>query len=96
MQRQSLAVSQNQTNNQAVFKQCLSWKTKLPILFFYLWLLLLSMALYDMDYYPFSQFRSAVLGVSPLSLLPTRSLLTVGAEWEKENLDGLQALLSDS
>lgn len=95
MQRQLLTVSQNQTNNQAVFKQCLSWKTKLPILF-YLWLLLLSMALYDMDYYPFSQFGSAVLGVSPLSLLPTRSLLTVGAEWEKENLDGLHALLSDS
>lgn len=31
----------------------------------------------------FCQFRSALLALSPSSLLPTRSLLTGGAEWEQ-------------
>lgn len=84
MQRQSLTISQNQTNSQAGFKQYIHWKAKLPIPFFYLWLLLLCMTLYHMDCYLFALFRSAVLGVSSLSPLPTPSLLTVGAEWEKE------------
>lgn len=34
--------------------------------------------------YPFRQRGSAVLSVSPPSLLPNSSLLTVGAEWETE------------
>lgn len=84
MQRQSLTISQNQTNSQAGFKQYIHWKAKLPIPFFYLWLLLLCMTLYHMDCYLFALFRSAVLGVSSLSPLPTPSLLTVEAEWEKE------------
>lgn len=45
--------------------------------------LLLSMAVYGREY-PFHRFRSAALAVLPPSLLSAPSLLTMGAEWERE------------
>jgi len=72
MQRQSLITSHKQTNAQPVSEQWPLWKDYPP-------LLLLSMALYGMEYL-FSQLRSTVPVVSPSSLLPTSSLLAAKAE----------------
>ena len=54
-------------------------------------LLLLSMILYDIEY-PLGQFGSVILPVSPPNFLCTTSLLAGDLEWEKENLEAVQAV----
>ena len=49
---------------------------------------------YGMEY-PFGQFGSAVLAVSPPKILPTPSLLVRGECW-RDSLDAVGALLSSS
>lgn len=65
-----------QTNVQPVSEQWPLWTDYPPILS-------LSMTLYGMEYL-FGQLGLAVPSVSPSRLLPTSSLLAVGAEWETE------------
>jgi len=46
--------------------------------------------------HPFGRFGSAVPAVSPPNLLPIPSQLAGQAGWEKESLDAMQVLLSNS
>lgn len=97
-QMQSLTSSHTQTSGQPVSEQRLPWKTKSSTFSFAATLLLLSMALYSMDY-PFGQFRSEYPAVFALSLLCTLSILSgcgIEGVGKRESLGAVQALVSNS